>query len=278
MTAKRRKLSKPGEGVGRPDWRERTLARVRELIRKADPDAAEEIKWRKPSNGMRGVPVWSHDGLICTGETYKSVVKLTFAKGASLADPAGLFNAGLGGGTRRAIDLREGERLDGRAFTALIRAAVALNTGGTRRAAPRSPSRDHGTRLLSGGNPRIAKAEGETPVRAYIDAMPEWKRAVGLRLDALVARNVPGVRRAVKWNSPFYGVEGRGWFMAFHVFARYVKVTFFRGTSLRPPPPGGRSKEARWIDIHEDDLDEARLARWIRQAARLPGWSGSGRA
>jgi hypothetical protein len=126
--------------------------------------------------------------------------------------------------------------------------------------------------LLAGGNPQIAKAEGDAPVQAYIAAMPGWKREVGRRLDALIARNVPRVRKAVKWNSPFYGVEGRGWFLGFHVFTRYVKVTFFRGASLQPVPPGGTGKDARWIDVHEDDLDEARMATWIRQASSIPGW------
>jgi hypothetical protein len=110
------------------DWRGQTLARVRTLIRQADPDVVEEVKWRKPSNSMRGVPVWSHAGMICTGETYKEVVKLTFAKGAALADPSGLFNSSLEGNTRRAIDIHEGERIDEKALKALIRAAVALNT------------------------------------------------------------------------------------------------------------------------------------------------------
>jgi hypothetical protein len=127
-------------------------------------------------------------------------------------------------------------------------------------------------KLLAGGNPQIAKRDGDAPVQAYIAAMPDWKREVGRRLDALVAREVPEVRKAVKWNSPFYGVEGRGWFLAFHVFTRYLKVTFFRGTSLRPVPPGGTGKDARWIDVHESDLDEERMAAWIRQAAALPGW------
>ena len=126
--------------------------------------------------------------------------------------------------------------------------------------------------LLSGGNPQIAKGDGDAPVQAYIAAMPGWKRDVGRRLDALTVRNVPNVRKVVKWNSPFYGIEGRGWFLAFHVFTRYVKVTFFRGTSLRPVPSGGTGKEARWIDIHEDDLGEAQMTTWIRQAAALPGW------
>ena len=127
--------------------------------------------------------------------------------------------------------------------------------------------------LLAGGNPQIAKADGDAPVQDYIAAMPGWQRDVGRRLDALVVRNVPDVRKVVRWNSPFYGIEGRGWFLSYHVFSRYVKVTFFQGASLRPVPAGaGKDKDARWIDIHEDDLDEAQMATWIRQAAALPGW------
>ncbi len=127
--------------------------------------------------------------------------------------------------------------------------------------------------LLSGGNPQVAKADGDAPVRAYLAAIPGWKREVGKRLDALIVANAPGVRKAVKWNSPFYGMEGQGWFVSFHVFTRYVKVTFFRGTSLRPVPPGGAAKEARWVDIHEgDDLGKTPLADWVKQAAALPGW------
>ena len=110
------------------DWRGETLARVRKLIRQADPEVVEEVKWRKPSNAMLGVPVWEHGGIICTGETYKAVVKLTFAKGAALEDPSGLFNSSLEGNVRRAIDIHEGDRIDEKAFKALIRAAVALNT------------------------------------------------------------------------------------------------------------------------------------------------------
>jgi hypothetical protein len=136
----------------------------------------------------------------------------------------------------------------------------------------RSAKRKSATRLLSGGNPQIAKADGDPAVQAYISAMPGWKRDIGRRLDVLIESAVPGVRKAVRWNSPFYGVEGRGWFVAFHVFARYVKVTFFKGTSLRPVPSGGTAKEARWIDIHEHDFDEARLKKWVKQAAALPGW------
>ena len=126
--------------------------------------------------------------------------------------------------------------------------------------------------LLAGGNPQIAKADGDAPVQAYIAAMPGWKRGVGRRLDALIERNVPGVRKAVKWNSPFYGVEGQGWLISFHTFTKYVKVTFFGGPSMKPVPPGGKADDARWIDIHEDDLDEAQLATWVKQAAALPGW------
>jgi len=135
-------------------------------------------------------------------------------------------------------------------------------------AAKRAPPR------LAGGNPQIAKAEGDAPVQAYIAAMPGWKRDVGRRLDELITRTVPGVRKAVKWNSPFYGREGEGWFIAIHTFTKYVKVAFFRGASLRPVPPGeSKSNDTRYLDIHEDDkLDEAQLARWVKQASRLPGW------
>src|SRR6186713_1499931 len=112
-------------------------------------------------------------------------------------------------------------------------------------------------KLLSGGNPQIAKADGDAPVQAYIAAMPGWKQNIGKHLDLLIAEMAPDVRKAVKWNSPFYGLKGEGWFLSFHVFTRYVKVTFFSGTSLRPVPPGGTGKDARWIDIHEDDFDEA---------------------
>jgi hypothetical protein len=127
--------------------------------------------------------------------------------------------------------------------------------------------------LLAGGNPQIAKANGDAPVQAYIAAMPGWKRDVGRRLDALIVRTVPGVRKAVKWNSPLYGVEGQDWFLGIHCFTNYVKVAFFRGTSLRPVPPGeSKSKDTRYLDIHEDDqLDEAQLAAWVKQASQLPG-------
>ncbi len=129
--------------------------------------------------------------------------------------------------------------------------------------------------LLSGGNPQIAKADGDAPVQAYIAAMPGWKSDVGRRLDALIVRTVPGVRKAVRWNSPFYGIEDLGWFLSYHVFTRYVKVTFFQGAALRPVPPGsGKDKDSRWIDIYEGELDVEQMAVWIRQAADMPGWRG----
>ena len=128
--------------------------------------------------------------------------------------------------------------------------------------------------LLSGGNPQIAMADGDASVRAYIAAMPGWKRDLGKRLDALIVWNVPDVRKAVKWNSPLYGIDGQGWFLGFHTFTHYVKVAFFRGTSLRPVPPGAsKHKDVRYFDIHEgDELDEAQMANWVKQAAALPGF------
>ena len=126
--------------------------------------------------------------------------------------------------------------------------------------------------LLSGGNPQIAKGYGDAPVKAYLAAMPGWKQAIGRRLDALIARTVPGVRKAVKWNSPFYGVEDDVWFLSFHCFTKYVKVTFFNGTSLRPVPPGmSKHKSVRYLDVYEGQLDEAQFTDWVKQASKLPG-------
>ena len=143
-------------------------------------------------------------------------------------------------------------------------------------ATPKRPlplAADGKTVLLSGGNPQIAKGYGDGPVQAYIAAMPGWKSGLGRRLDALIVRAVPDVRKAVKWNSPFYGMEDDYWFLSLHCFDKYVKVAFFRGAELDPMPPGAsKQKNVRYLDIREhDDLDEARFADWVKQASRLPG-------
>ena len=151
---------------------------------------------------------------------------------------------------------------------------VAAKAAKPRRTAPKSQSSKAAKpTLLAGGNPQIAKAYGDAPVQAYIAAMPGWKSDVGRRLDALIVRTVPGVRKAVKWNTPLYGVEDHVWFLSFHCFMKYVKVAFFRGTSLRPLPPGeSKQKEVRYLDIHEDDqIDEAQFGAWVKQASQLPG-------
>lgn len=269
------------------DWRGNTLAQVRRVILAADPQIQEEWKWM-------GTPVWSRAGNICTGETYKQVVKLTFARGASLKDPRKLFNSSLEGNTRRAIDIRADDVIDEKALKSLIQEAVALNIqveAGKPTRIKAAPAKQSGDAikstvrpsktpakkvvLLTGGNPQVAKGDGDPPVQAYISAMPGWKQDLGKRIDALVVKTLPEVQKAVKWNSPFYGIEGRGWFMSFHVFTHYVKVTFFKGAELNPQPPGAteRSKESRWIDIRENDLlDETLMSKWIQQAASLPGW------
>jgi len=130
--------------------------------------------------------------------------------------------------------------------------------------------------ILKGGNPRIAKADGDAPVQAYIAKMPGWKRDIGKRLDALIMRAVPKARKAVKWNSPLYGIQGQGWFLGIHVYTHYVKVAFFNGASLKPlPPEASKSADTRYLDIREGDvLDEAQLAKWMKQAAALPGFLG----
>jgi hypothetical protein len=162
-----------------------------------------------------------------------------------------------------------------------IRTRKAAKPGKTARKSPNRPApkskpgKSAEPVLLSGGNPQIAKGYGDAPVQAYIAAMPGWKREVGRRLDALIVRAVPAVRKAVKWNSPFYGNarEDQGWFISFHVFAKYVKVAFFRGAQLRPLPPGeSKQKDVRYLDIREHDgLDEAQFVDWVKQASALPG-------
>jgi hypothetical protein len=252
-------------------WRGETLARMRALVHETVPAVLEEWKW--------GTPVWSHHGIICTGEAYTRVVKLTFAKGASLADPAGLFNSSLDGNTRRAIDIREGEKVNARAFKALVRAAAKHNSATAKQAKPsvrRTASASGKTRpvrLLSGGNPQIAKGDGDLPVQAYIAALSGWQHASAKRLDALIERTVRPVQKAVKWNSPFYGRPGEGWFLVLHTYTRFLQLTFFRGTSLRPmPAQGSKVPAVRYHRIHEGEFDEAQLRKWVTQAAELPGW------
>lgn len=144
----------------------------------------------------------------------------------------------------------------------------------TRTKAKRSATKTKTVKLLAGDNPQIAKGDGDAPVQAYIEALPGWKRDVARELDTLIVRTVPKVTKAVKWNSPLYGVDGQGWFLGVHVFTSYVKVAFFRGTSLRPVPPGpSKSNDTRYVHIRESDvLDEKQLAKWLKQAAKLPGW------
>jgi hypothetical protein len=252
------------------DWRGDRLADIRALIHEVDPNVVEDWKWM-------GTPCWSHDGMYVIANPHKDKVKLTFFHGAQLPDPKKLFNAGLGGGKWRAIDIREGDRLNKTALKALLRAAVKYNathevpkSKGSRQSMPKRKK----PRLLSGGNPQIAMADGDAPVQAYIAAIPGWKRDAARRLDALIVRTIPSVRKAVKWNSPFYGTEEFGWFLAFHCITKYIKVNFFRGASLSPMPPvASKDPGTRYVHIYEDEpLDEAQLADWVRQAAARPGW------
>jgi len=252
-------------------WRGERLAEIRQIIHEVDPGVIEEWKWK-------GTPVWSHEGMYVNANAFKDKVKITFHHGAQLSDPGHLFNAGLEGNKWRAIDIHEGERIDRKRLKVLLRAAVTYNTT---HKVPKSKGstaiRGSGkVVLLAGGNPQIPKGDGDAPVQSYIAAMPGWKHDVGRWLDALIVRTVPTVRKAVRWNSPFYGVgdASQGWFLSYHCYTKYIKVTFFRGTALTPPPPGtSKTKGVRYLDIHEGETDhEEQLASWIGQAAALPGW------
>ena len=256
------------------DWRGETLARMRRLIKDAAPDVVEEWKWR-------GTPVWSYDGIICTGETYKKVVKLTFARGASLDDPAGLFNSSLEGNVRRAIDIHEGEEVDEADFKALVGKAVALNSSRksrpSRAAKPGAAAGDgkrptagrNGTSVtagpnLAGGNPQIAKADGDAPVQAYIAAMPGWKRETGSRLRRAHRAHRP--RGAQSSEVEFALLRRRGPGLVPELpLLHPVRQRVFRGGSLQPLPPGeSKDKDVRYLDIHEgDQLDEDLVASWI---------------
>ncbi len=261
-------------------WQAQMLDRIRAQIQKALPDITEERKWKKPSNAMQGIPVWSLDGIICTGETYKASVKLTFPKGASLPDPSRLFNASLEGNARRAIDLRQGDALNAKAFAALLRAAAIANVKPPKRPTTKAASKPK-VKLLSGDNPQIAKGYGDASVQQYLAAIPGWKRITAQRIDALIARAVPNVRKAVKWNSPLYAAPSAPeseWFLSMHCFAKYVKVAFFRGTSLQPMPPGeSKQPQVRYLDISEDDsinsgstFNDKQFITWVKAASRLP--------
>jgi hypothetical protein len=174
--------------------------------------------------------------------------------------------------TRKATSLPAKRPSGKSAEAAKMAAAKPLAAKAAKSRKPAATSQPGKPALLAGGNPQIAKADGDAPVQAYIAAMPGWKSDVGRRLDALIGRTVPGVHKAVKWNSPFYGVDGEGWFLSFHCFTKYVRVAFFRGASLRPLPPGeSKHKDVRYLDVHEGELDEARFADWVKQASRLPG-------
>ncbi|WP_135212717.1 DUF1801 domain-containing protein [Vitreimonas flagellata] len=153
------------------------------------------------------------------------------------------------------------------------KAAPKKKAAGKKASARKSAAKKSGApKLLSGGNPQIAKGYGDEPVQRYIAAMPGWKSAVGARLDALITKAVPKVLKAVKWNSPFYGVEEGRYFLSFHVFAKYIKVAFFDGVSLKPVPPGAsKQKNVRYLDIHEGAFDEKQFSAWVKQASKLPG-------
>ena len=248
------------------DWRGERLTEFRKLIHEAEPDVFEEWKGK-------GTPVWEFNGILLVGDGFKDKVKLTFQHGAMLRDQHNVFNAGFDGNQRRAIDHFEDDEIDARAFKALIREAISYNT--RQRLSKKGRAANKTPVLLSGGNPQMPKSDGDAPVQAYIAAIPRWKQDVGRRLDELITREVPEVRKAMRWNSPFYGVEGKGWFASFHIFSHYIKVTFLNGASLSPEPPGsGKDPDSRWIDIYEGELDEDQMAEWVRQSAELPGWDG----
>ena len=249
------------------DWRGVRLAEFRQLIHEAEPDVAEEWKWR-------GSPVWEYNGILLVGDAFKNKVKLTFHSGAMLRDAGKVFNAGFDGNKWRTIDSFEGDEIDKTGFKKLVREAVSYNTK-QRLAKSKGGLVDGKPVLLSGGNPQIPKSEGDGPVQAYIAAIPRWKSDLARRLDEIIVANVPDVRKAMRWNSPFYGVESRGWFVSYHVFSRYVKVTFLNGASLVPVPSGGgKDPDARWVDVYEGELNEEQMTEWVRQSAGLPGWDG----
>ncbi|MCX7422842.1 MAG: DUF1801 domain-containing protein [Planctomycetia bacterium] len=233
------------------------------------PDPSRLFNSSLEGNTRRAIDI--HEGEQIDAVAFQTLVKAAVAQnGSPLPRRVGQAALRRAGPPSSAVNIDGGPALE---------ASLSHPTTTTATTPPKKAksgaSQAQPVKLLSGGNPQIAKADGDAPVQAYIAAMPSWKRDVGRRLDALIVRTVPGVSKAVRWNSPFYGLAGQGWFLGFHTFTNFVKVSFFRGTSLRPVPPGGTGQDARWIDIHEDDLDESQMATWIRQAAALPGWGKS---
>ncbi|MAT39185.1 MAG: hypothetical protein CL946_06245 [Ectothiorhodospiraceae bacterium] len=256
------------------DWRGEVVAEIRRIVHEVDPDVVEEWKWK-------GTPVWSNNGMYAHVNGFKKYVKLTFLHGAQLKDPKKLFNAGLSGNKWRAIDIHEGDTLNRSALKALLREAIAYNKshnvpkskGSTGIKRSKTTARKE-VKLLSGGNPQIPKGDGDGPVQDYIAAMPGWKSAAGKKLDRLIVKTVPGVKKAVRWNSPFYEVDDQGYFISFYCYTKYIKITFLKGAHLDPKPPvGSKDPDARYFHIYEaQDYDKKQLADWIRQAAALPGW------
>ncbi len=234
----------------------RRLGHIRAIAKRIVPDAREVISY--------GIPAFRHGKVFLYFAAFKDHV--------SLFPPV----PAKGGLARQLAPYRNAKGnllfpLDKRFPVALVKQAVQALA--RQHAAPARKAKQ--PKLLAGGNPQVRKADGDAPVQAYIAAIPGWKRGTAQALDALITKAVPGVAKAVRWNSAMYGMPGQGWFASFHVFTHYVKLTFFKGTSLAPAPAGGSAREARWIDIHEGDLEEARLRRWVKQAAALPGWGGN---
>ena len=214
-------------------WRGARLAEFRKLIHDAEPDVTEEWKWR-------GTPVWEYNGILLVGDGFKDKVKLTFHSGAMLRDRDKVFNAGLSGNKWRAIDSFEGDEIDKTGFQEVGCARRCLTTPSSVYRTPRAEWWTGSRCCYRAAILRCRRAMAMLPVQTYIAAIPRWKSDLARRLDEIIVGNVPEVRKAMRWNSPFYGVEGRGWFVSYHVFSRYVKVTFLNGGIVGPGAERGR--------------------------------------
>ena len=245
-------------------WRGKMLTEIRDLVWEADPEVVEEWK-------PMGYPAWSHTGIYAVATVRDDLVTVSFAHGSKLADPNRLFNNAPNHDTWWSIELHEHDAIDDIGFKGLVEQAVAYNIKNK----PSYIKDVAGPIYLSGGNPQIPKGDGDAPVQAYIALMPGWKRKLGTELDQLIEHLVPDVQKAMRWNSPFYGVEGQGWFLSYHVFDKYLKITFLNGTTLNPiPSGGGKDPDSRWINIFENAFDADQMSDWIRQSAAVPGWDG----